>query len=112
MAFGYRRRMGSGVFIAAFSAFAAWIAWKAIQRRNFIKSIEKVRISPAELQAMLRAGSDLTIVDVRSSLAAEIDLIPGALRIPAEDSPARHLGIPRDRWIVPHQTKPPAPRRR
>jgi rhodanese-related sulfurtransferase len=46
---------------------------------------------------MLRAGSDLTIVDVRSSLAAEIDLIPGALRITAEDLPARHLEIPRDR---------------
>jgi membrane protein DedA with SNARE-associated domain len=100
IAFGYAVRMGSGVFIAALSAFAAWIAWKAIQRRNFIKSIGTARISPAELQAMLRAGSELTIVDVRSSLAAEIELIPGALRIPAEELPARHLEIPRDREIV------------
>jgi membrane protein DedA with SNARE-associated domain len=100
IAIGYAMRLGSGVLVAALSAFAAWIAWKAIQRRKFIKSIETARISPAELQAMLRAGSDVTIVDVRSSLAAEIDLIHGALRIPAEDLPTRHQEIPRDREIV------------
>jgi membrane protein DedA with SNARE-associated domain len=100
IAIGYAIRMGSNVFLVALCAFAAWIAWKAIQRRNFIKSIETARISPGELQALLRAGSDVTIVDVRSSLAAEIDLIPGTLRIPAEDLPLRHLEIPRDREIV------------
>lgn len=100
IAIGYAMRMGSGVFIAALSALAAWIMWKAIQRRTFIKSIDTARISPAELRAMLTDGSNVTIVDVRSSLAAEIDLIPGALRIPAEDLPSRHLEIPRDREIV------------
>jgi membrane protein DedA with SNARE-associated domain len=100
IAIGYAMRMGSGVLVTALSALAAWIAWKTIQRRNFIKSIETARISPAELQAMLRAGSAVTIVDVRSGLAAEIDLIPGALRIPAEDLPTRHQEIPRDRETV------------
>ena len=100
IAIGYAIRMGSSVFLVALCVLAAWIAWKAIQRRKFIKSVEMARISPGELQAMLRAGSDVTIVDVRNGLAAEIDLIPGALRIPAEDLPSRHLEIPRDREIV------------
>lgn len=100
IAIGYAMRMGSGVFFTALSAFAAWITWKAIQRRKFIKSIETARISPVELQAMIRKGSEVTIVDVRSGFAADIDLIPGALRIPTEDLPARHQEIPRDREIV------------
>jgi membrane protein DedA with SNARE-associated domain len=100
IAIGYAMRMGSGVFVVAVFAFGGWITWKAIQRRGFIKSIETARISPAELHAMLRGGLDVTIVDVRSGLASEIGLIPGALRIPAEDLPSRHLEIPRDREIV------------
>jgi membrane protein DedA with SNARE-associated domain len=100
IAIGYAMRMGSGVFAIALCAFAAWIAWKVLQRRRFIKSINIARISPEELQAKLTAGWEMTIVDVRSNLAVGIDLIPGALRIPAEDLPARHHEIPRDREIV------------
>ena len=100
IAIGYAMRMGSSVFVIAFCALAAWIFWKIVQRRNFINSIIIERITPGELQAMLSAGLDVTIVDVRSSLAAQIEAIPGALRIPAEDLPSRHDEIPRDRQIV------------
>jgi membrane protein DedA with SNARE-associated domain len=100
IAIGHAMRMGSGVFVIALCSLAAWIFWKVIQRRKFIKSINVARITPGELQAMLSAGQDVTIVDLRSSLAAEIETIPGALRIPAEDLPSRHDEIPRDREIV------------
>jgi membrane protein DedA with SNARE-associated domain len=100
IAIGYAMRMGSSVFVIAFCVLAAWIFWKVIQRRSFINSINIGRITPGELQAMLGAGMDVTIVDLRSSFAAQIETIPGALRIPAEDLPSRHDEIPRDREIV------------
>ena len=92
--------MGSGFVIIAIGIFAAWIAWKLLQRRRFVKSVNVARISAEELHAMLSAGSEVTIVDVRSNLTRDVDLIPGALRIPTEDLPMRHEEIPRDREIV------------
>jgi len=65
-----------------------------------VKSVNVARISAEELHAMLSAGLDVTIVDVRSDLTRDVDLIPGALRIPIEDLPTRHEEIPRDREIV------------
>ena len=100
IAIGYAIQMGSGVFIFALCTFAAWIVWKALQRRRFVNSINVARISPKELHAMLSARSDVTVVDVRSNLSAHVELVPGALRIPTEDLPSRHHEIPRDREIV------------
>jgi len=100
LAVGYAIRMGSGFVIIAIGVFAAWIAWKLLQRRRFVKSVNVARISAEELHAMLSAGSEVTIVDVRSNLTRDVDLIPGALRIPTEDLPMRHEEIPRDREIV------------
>jgi membrane protein DedA with SNARE-associated domain len=99
LAINYARRMGAGFFVTAAAALTAWIAWKVIQRRRFIKSVNVARISARELEALLDGGADITIVDVRSNIAGD-SLIPGVLRIPTEDLPARHLEIPRDREIV------------
>jgi hypothetical protein len=92
--------MGSGFIFIAISVMAAWIGWKLVQRRCFVKSVNLARISAEELHAMLSAGSDVTIVDVRSNLTRDVELIPAALRIPTEDLPTRHTEIPRDREIV------------
>jgi len=100
LAVGYAIQMGSGFVVIAICALAGWITWKLVQRRRFVKSVNIARISAKELHAMLSAGSDVTIVDVRSNLTRDADLIPGALRIPIEDLPARHAEIPRDREIV------------
>ena len=58
------------------------------------------RISADELRDMLSGGSPVIIVDVRSNLGRDDDSFPGVLRIPAEELPARHSEIPRDREIV------------
>jgi membrane protein DedA with SNARE-associated domain len=100
LALGYAVRMGSGFFVMVIFALTAWIALKVVQRRRFVKSVNVTRISAEELAAILNAGSEVTIVDVRSSLPREMDLIYGAIRIPTEDLPARHTEIPRDREIV------------
>jgi membrane protein DedA with SNARE-associated domain len=100
LAVGYAIRMGSGFVIIATCIFTAWIAWKLLQRRRFVRSVNVARISAEDLHAMLSTGWDVTIVDVRSELTRDVDLIPGALRIPTEDLPTRHEEIPRDREIV------------
>jgi len=97
---GYAIRMGSGFVFIAICMFTAWIAWKYLQRRRFVKSVNVARISAEELHAKLSAGLDVTIVDVRSNLTRDVDFIPGVLRIPTEDLPTRHEEIPRDREIV------------
>jgi membrane protein DedA with SNARE-associated domain len=100
LALGYATRMGSQLVVVTIGLVLAWIAWKFFQRRRFVKSINVDRISAVELQSMLSAGMDVTIVDVRSTLMQDGDSIPGTIRIPAEDLPARHVEIPRDRQIV------------
>ena len=100
LAINYAARMGAGFFVTAVCALIAWIGWKVLQRRRFVKSVNVERISAGDLEALLTAGADIIIVDVRSRIALDMDLIPGALRIPTEDLPARHLEIPRDRDIV------------
>src|SRR5215470_3355263 len=84
LAVGYAIRMGWGFVIIALCIFTAWIVWKLLQRRRLVKSVNVERISAEELHAKLSAGSDLTIVDVRSTLIRHVDLVPGALRIPTE----------------------------
>jgi membrane protein DedA with SNARE-associated domain len=100
LAMNYAIRTGSGFFVLAIGVLAAWIAWKVFQRRRFVKSVNVARISAEELHAMLTAGSEVTIVDVRSHLVRDFDVFRGTLRIPAEDLPSRHEEIPRDREIV------------
>ncbi|HYR44209.1 MAG TPA: VTT domain-containing protein, partial [Terriglobia bacterium] len=100
LAAGYAIRMGSGLVLITICGFTAWILWKLFQRRRFLKSVNVARISADELRAMLSAGSDVTIVDVRSNLGRDVDSFPGALRIPSEELSTRHEEIPRDREIV------------
>jgi rhodanese-related sulfurtransferase len=58
------------------------------------------RITAEELRDKLEAGEEIVVVDVRSSLESDDDMVPGALRIPLEDLEARHNDIPRDRDII------------
>src|SRR6266581_2117295 len=54
------------------------------------------RAAAVGVSAKLDAGSEVTIVDVRNNLLRDVDIIPGALRIPIEDLAARHNEVPRD----------------
>ncbi|MGA2134860.1 MAG: VTT domain-containing protein [Bryobacteraceae bacterium] len=93
-------RMGSGAAVLVIAPLAAWIAWKFIQRRRFLKKLAGSRITAEELRVKLDAGEEVVVVDVRSTLESDFDAVPGALRIPLEDLDARHADIPRDRDII------------
>jgi rhodanese-related sulfurtransferase len=93
-------RMGSGVAVLAVGLLGAWIGWKLVQRRRFLRKLRVDRISPEELRQMLEDGEEVVVVDVRSAVESEADSVPGALRIPLEDLAARQSDIPRDRDII------------
>ena len=78
----------------------AWILWKFIQRRRFLKQLEVARITPEELLGRMDAGENPYIVDLRSGLENGAGSIPGAIRISVEDLTANSRQIPRDREII------------
>ncbi len=96
----YAARMGSWIGVVAIALLAAWIGWKYTQRKRFLKKLSVARITAEELRDKLEAGEEIVVVDVRSSLESDDDMVPGALRIPLEDLEARHNDIPRDRDII------------
>jgi membrane protein DedA with SNARE-associated domain len=96
----YAGRMGSGLVFLVGALLGGWIAWKFAERRRLMKKLAVERISADDLRARLRAGDDVLIVDLRSDLSYSSTAFPSTIRIPAEELPARHHEIPRDREVV------------
>jgi membrane protein DedA with SNARE-associated domain len=99
-ALSYAQKWGSGFAAVIVVLFTAWIVWKIIQRRRFLRSLEADRITAEELHDRIDAGEDFYIVDLRSKLANDVSSVPGALRMTAEDLTARSKDIPRNKEIV------------
>jgi membrane protein DedA with SNARE-associated domain len=95
-------RWGGWLVVVLAGSLAAYISWKYIQRRRFLRRLRIARISPKELMDKLTAGEDISIVDLRQPIDVEAfpQMIPGALRIAMEEIEARHGEIPRDRDVV------------
>jgi membrane protein DedA with SNARE-associated domain len=96
----YAAQMGSNLLVLVAALFGLWIGWKFIQRRRFLRQLDVARIMPEELRDRLNAGEELFIVDLRSGLAEDAILIPGAARISPDELTARGREIPRDRDII------------
>ena len=81
---------------------AAYVAWKYIQRRRFMRELRIARITPQELKERIQTGEDVVVVDLRHSLDFGDDpsTIPGAIRVSAEQIEQDHHQIPRDREVV------------
>lgn len=94
------QQLGSGLTILVVALFGAWILWKFIQRRRFLKQLDLARITPEELRDRMDAGEDLYIVDLRSKLEDDSNSVPGAIRLAAEDLSVNSHQIPRDREII------------
>jgi rhodanese-related sulfurtransferase len=99
MVFGYLERMGSGFLIVLAGLFAAWILWRFIQRRRFLRQLRGARITPDELRDRMKAGEDLYIVDLRGPGENE-NSIPGAVRISVDELRSNSKRIPPDREVI------------
>ena len=95
-------RWGGWLVAVLAGSLAAYVLWKFIQRRRFIRRLRIARITPKELMDKLTAGETISIVDLRQPMDIEAfpQMIPGALRIAMEEIEERHREIPRDRDVV------------
>ena len=95
-------RWGGRLVAVLAGTLAAYVLWKFIQRRRFIRRLRIARITPKELMDKLTAGEIISIVDLRQPMDIEAfpQMIPGALRIAMEEIEDRHGEIPRDRDVV------------
>jgi membrane protein DedA with SNARE-associated domain len=94
--------LGSGLGVIIFGALAAYLAYKFIARRRFLRELRIARITVEELKHKLDVGEDLVIVDLRHSLDFEADpeTIPGAFRVDAKQLEEKDELIPHDREII------------
>jgi membrane protein DedA with SNARE-associated domain/rhodanese-related sulfurtransferase len=101
-------RIGSitGTVVAA--ALVGYVLYKWWERRRFYRELRMARISVAELSALMEAGEQPTVVDVRSPTARTLEprWIPGAIHVPVDDVGRHITELPRDRKIVVYCTCP------
>ena len=74
-------RMGSFLGVVLLGGLAAFVGWKYVQRRKFLRQIQMTRIGAEELKGKLERGEDLAIFDVRHPMEfhADPEVIPGAV---------------------------------
>lgn len=96
------RRFGGSVALVLILLLAAWLAWKAYQRRRFIRDLRVARIRPEELMEMILSGEPVSIVDLRHAIELENDpaRIPGAIWLDGENLDDQAASIPPDTEVV------------
>lgn len=94
--------LGSGLAVILIGVLAAYLSYKFIARRRFMRELRIARITVDELKQKLDAGEDIVIVDLRHSVEFEADpgIIPGAFHINASELEEPNDRLPRDREVV------------
>jgi membrane protein DedA with SNARE-associated domain len=94
--------MGSWLLAILAGGLGAHLLWKFVTRRRFLRRLRVARITPEELHRKLEAGEEVVIVDLRHPLEFDGDprVIPGAIRISAQDLEAHRLPLPPDRDVI------------
>jgi len=94
--------MGSLALVLLAGALAAYVGWRVVQRRRFLRDLRSARISVAELIAQLAGPEPPLVVDVRTKGAVWLDprSIPGSLRLAFEEIEERLAELPRARELI------------
>jgi membrane protein DedA with SNARE-associated domain/rhodanese-related sulfurtransferase len=101
-------RIGSVTGTVVAAALLGYVFYKWWERQRFYKELRMARISVGDLNALMKAGEQPIVFDVRSPTARNLEprWIPGAIHVPVDDA-SRHLAeLPRDREIVVYCTCP------
>jgi len=96
----------TGVVVGA--ALASYVLYKWWERLRFYRKLRMARITVADLYALIQAGAQPSIIDVRSPTARALEprWIPGAIHVPL-DAVQLHMGhLPKDREIILYCTCP------
>lgn len=93
---------GAGLLLVFGAGLAAYVGYKFIARRRFLRMLRANRIPPEEVRRRIAAGEPIVVVDLRHRLDLVMDpyRIPGALQISPEDLAAKHPDIPQDRDVI------------
>lgn len=99
---GLTAMMGSWLLASLTGGLGAYLVWKVVTRRRSLRRLRIARITPEALHQKIETGDDILIVDLRHSLECDADpkVIPGAVRLSAEDLEAHRLPFPRDREVI------------
>ena len=100
---GWVSRLGGYALLLAGAALAAYVVFKYAKRQRIFRDLRMARITPDELRRRIEAGDGgLAIIDTRSALDVRTVpfLIPGAIRIDADEVERRHAELAKDREIV------------
>jgi len=101
-------RVGAPLVIVIAAGLIAYLMFKHVRRRRFLRHLRKARITPIELERRLEAGDHLVIVDLRTALDIETTPygIPGGRWIPPEALDDPHQLIPQDSEVVFYCAEP------
>jgi len=96
------RLFGGGALALLLGGLAAYIVYKVVARKKFMRDLRIARITPDELKKKLDSGEHLTIVDLRHSLDFEADpeTIPGAFRMDAKELQEKSNPLPHHLEVV------------
>ncbi len=98
----YAGSLGTWSGVILILGLAAYIAWKYIARKRFIKSLRVARINPEDLKTRIEAEDEMLIVDLREAI--DFDARPGiirsAIRMPPDQIQDRYEELPRDRDVI------------
>ena len=90
-------RLGHYALIVLCAALALFVAGKWWQRHRFLASIRMARITPGELDVLLRTGPPAAVLDVRTpERRAQTGWIPGSIQV----RDVAELTLDRDEEIV------------
>ncbi|MBD9477815.1 DedA family protein/thiosulfate sulfurtransferase GlpE [Pseudoxanthomonas sp. PXM02] len=95
-------QLGTGAGVLVGIALAAYVAWRWWRRRTLLKSLEAARIEPAELDALIQAGTAPVLFDIRAPGFRDVDpyVIPGAVFADERQLDGILTGYPREGKIV------------
>ncbi|MGA2810862.1 MAG: DedA family protein/thiosulfate sulfurtransferase GlpE [Candidatus Acidiferrum sp.] len=100
--------LGSGLLVLIIACLSAYILYKYIGRRRFLRELRIARITVEELKEKMDDGEELMVVDLRHPLDFDADpeTIPGAFRIDAKELEEKNDRLPRDREVILYCTCP------
>src|SRR5438094_94843 len=100
--------VGMPIAIGGAAVLIAYVVFKYVRRRRFLRHLRQARITPVELKRRLDAGDHVVVIDLRTALDMEAAPygIPGACRITPEALQHPHQLIPRDREVVFYCAEP------
>lgn len=95
-------RMGALALVLVAVAAAAYVVWRFVLRRRFLRELRMARISVDDLTAALSGATPPLVVDVRTRGAVWLDSrrIPGALRMSLAEIEERLAELPRSRDVI------------